>query len=355
MRKILSVIGTRPQLLKLDPTLADVIINSGQHYDNELWGQHLKEAKIKPKYNLGLDSDNVGLMIDKIRPILRTEEPDIVVVYGDTYSTVAGALAAAWEGIPVAHIEAGLRSGDMTMPEEINRVVADRLSSYKFCPTHTAIMNLRNEGLGDNTFHVGDPLLQNLKNFMPLKKRKDFGTYVLMSIHRQENLTKENLVEILEGVGAYGKPVLFPIHPHTRRLLKKYRIKVPKNIEVVKPLTRAKTLDRVFNSAFVITDSGGLQREAYWMLRHVYIIRTSTEWPEIIDRGWGTLLPANAKRIAEEIVAERRHLNAPELLAVNPHKEIRRVLKGWKNQRYFSGFSTKTVWGIIVWPNQPGW
>ena len=328
MRKILSVIGTRPQLLKIDPTLADVIVNTGQHYDNELWGQHLKESKIKPKYNLGLDSDHIVEMIDKIRPIIRKEQPDIVVVYGDTYSTVAGTLAAAWEGIQVAHIEAGLRSGDMTMPEEINRVIADRLSTYKFCPTHTAIMNLRNEGLGDNTFHVGDPLLQNLKNFLPMKKRKDYGTFILASIHRQENLNKDNLQEILSGLEKYGGKVLFPIHPHTHRIIKKFRLKVPRNVELSKPFTRAKTLDRIFNSKFVVTDSGGLQREAYWMLRHVYIIRTATEWPEIIERGWGTLLPANAVRIAEELAQERKHYNAPELLAVNPHKEIRRVLKG---------------------------
>ena len=322
--KILSVIGGRPQIFKIDKSLKQVIVNTGQHYDDEMAGRHFRDTKLKPKYNLNCDSEQMGLMIDKIRNVLRREKPDIVLVYGDTYSTLAGSIASSLENITLAHVEAGLRSHDKSMPEETNRIVADVLATYRFAPTHTAMRNLMEEGLGDNTFHVGDSLFWSMKKLLPLKKTDDFGTYIYASIHRRENLAPDNLREILNGLGT--QKVFFPMHPHTRRVIKKSRLKVPKNIEVVKPLPRKESLERMFNSRFIVTDSGGILREAYWMLRYSVIIRTVTEWPEIVDGGWGQLVPPVAERIARAMEGEHRVIAKVELPYINPYHEIKRVL-----------------------------
>lgn len=325
MRKILSIIGGRPQCFKLDPKLSEVVINTSQHYDNEMMGQHLKEMKVVPKYNLNCTSEEIGKMIDKCREILRKEKPDVVLVYGDTYSTLAGAVATSLENIPIGHVEAGLRSFDKSMPEETNRIVADVLSTYRFAPTHNAMSNLLAEGLGQGSYHVGDPLFWSLNKFLPLKKAKDFRKYIFATIHRRENLEKVNLKEILEGLGMIDKPIYLPLHPHTKRIIKKYRLKIPKNVEIVKPQSRLKTLERIFNSDMVITDSGGIQREAYWLFKHSLIIRPITEWAEIIESGWGTLVAANAKQIFEA-VKEYKPPAPPDLPRHNPYLEIKEIL-----------------------------
>jgi UDP-N-acetylglucosamine 2-epimerase len=324
--KILSIIGTRPQAFKLDPKLSDVIVNTGQHWDECMMGDHLKEMKCKPKYNLGCTSEEIGKMIDKLREVLRKEKPDVVLVYGDTYSTAAGAYAASLENIPIGHVEAGVRSHDKSMPEETNRVMADVLAKWKFAPTHNAMKNLLEEGLGHEAYHITDPLYWSLNFFLPLKKAKDYGTYIFTTIHRRENLEPENLKQIIEGLGMIPEKVYFPLHPHTKRILKKYYIKIPKNIEIVKPQLRKHTLERIFNSKMVITDSGGIQREAYWILKHSLVIRPVTEWVEIQERGWATLVPANAIRIAEA-VKEYKHELMPELPRGNPYERIREILE----------------------------
>jgi len=324
--KILSVIGCRPQVFKLDPNLSDVVVNSGQHFDEDMMDDHLKEMKIKPKYNLGCTSNEIGKMIDKIRAVLQKEKPDVVLVYGDTYSTLAGAIAASIENISIGHVEAGLRSHDKSMPEETNRIVADILAKWKFAPTHNAMRNLMEEGLGASSYHISDPLFWSFNYFVPLKKAKDFGTYIFATIHRQENLVPGNLREIMDGFGKIPQKIYFPVHPHTARILKKNGIKIPKNVEVVKPQSRKRTLERIYNSKLVITDSGGVQREAYWMLRHSLVIRPVSEWVEIVERGWATLLPANAQRIAEA-VKEYKHGEMPELPRGNPYKKIKETLE----------------------------
>jgi len=327
-KKILSICGTRPQIFKLDPNLSDVIVDTGQHYDKNMAGQHFKEMKIKPKYNLGCTSDEVGKMIDKLRDVLKKEKPDVVLVYGDTYSTLAGAIACSLENIPFGHVEAGLRSYDKSMPEETNRIVADTLASYKFCPTHHAIENLQEEGLGKNSYYVGDQLYWSMNYFTPIKRAKDFQKFIFASVHRQENLEPDNLKEILEGFGLIDLPIYLPLHPHTARIIKKNRLKVPKNIEIVKPQTRKKTLERIFNSSMVITDSGGVQREAYWLLKKSIIIRSVTEWTEITDRGWGMLVAPNAKRIVDtyKIFKDKEPAEIPLLPKHNPYQEIKYLL-----------------------------
>jgi UDP-GlcNAc3NAcA epimerase len=326
MQKIVSIIGGRPQAFKVDPGLGSIIVNTGQHSDDNMFGKHLRDMKLRPKYNLGCSSDQLGLMLDKLREVLRKEQPDLVIVYGDTYSTLAGALAASLENIDIAHIEAGLRSHDKSMPEETNRVVTDHLSRWKFAPTHEAMNNLMEEGIGNGSYHVGDSLFWSLNRFLPIKRSKDYQQYIFASIHRRENLEPEVLAEIIEGLGKVEMPVYLPMHPHTARIIKKNRIKIPKNIEVVKPQPRGKTLERIQNSKLVITDSGGVQREAYWMVRHSLIIRNVTEWVEIVNRGWATLVPPIALRIAEASKAVYPHPNAPEFPSRDPYSAIKDIL-----------------------------
>lgn len=299
--KILGVFGTRPQALKIDPKLCDVWVNTGQHWDDDLVGQHLKARKILPKYNLNLTSDETGVMMDKIRVILRKERPDIVVVYGDTNSTAAGAWAGALENIPVAHIEAGLRSGDNSMPEEINRKIADLLASWKFCPTTQAYNNLLKENLGQQAFIVGDPLFDSLDEYIPIKDLKNKRKYIFATIHRQENDTKEHLRDIFSALGRIDEPVILPLHPRIRRSLKRWRIKIPKNVELLKPLSRKESLEYTTNARLVITDSGGVQREAYWTTVPCVVLRNTTEWTETVDEGWATLVGANEERILDAI------------------------------------------------------
>jgi UDP-N-acetylglucosamine 2-epimerase len=326
--KIASIIGGRPQIFKVDPDLTKLIIDTGQHYDHEMAGQHFKEMKIKPKYFLNCTSEEIGKMIDEARKVLRKEKPDVVIVYGDTYSTLAGAIAASLENIKVAHVEAGLRSHDRSMPEETNRIVADVLSTYRFCPTHVAMRNLIEEGLGEGSYLVGDTLFWTMKYFTPIKDSKDKDKYVFASIHRRENLNPDILREILKGLGEIKMPIYFPIHPHTHRIIKKNKLKIPKNVEVVKPQSRKKTLERIHNSKMVITDSGGITREAYWMLKHSLIIRWTTEWEEIVSNGWATLVPANAKKIAEAGNAEYPHAVPPQLPRHDPYAGVRKILHG---------------------------
>lgn len=327
MIKILQVIGGRPQAFKVIPGLGDVLVNSGQHSDFDMFGVHLKAMKLKPKYNLGCTSEELGTMLDKLRLVIRKEKPELVMVYGDTYSTLAGAMAANLEGVEVGHVEAGLRSFDKSMPEETNRVVTDILSKYKFCPTHTAVNNLVNEGLGNGCYHIADPLFWSLNKFLPIKRSKDYQQYIFASIHRRENLEPENLKEILNGLGMVEKPVYLPLHPHTARIIKKHKLKIPKNILLEKPQPRKKTLERILNAALVITDSGGVQREAYWFLRHSLIIRPVTEWSEIVDRGWATLVPPIAERIRDAAKADYQHPNAPDLPRGNPYQQIKEILQ----------------------------
>ena len=324
-KKICSIVGGRPQIFKIDPKLSEIIVNTEQHYDDDMAGVHFRDMKIVPKYNLGCTSDEIGKMIDECRKVLQKEKPDIVLVYGDTYSTLAGAVASSLENIPIGHVEAGLRAHDKSLPEETNRIVADVLATYRFAPCHLAVRNLQEEGLGEGTYFVGDTLFWSMNYFTPLAKRKNYGKYIFASIHRRENLEPDVLKEILEGLGKVG-PVYLPLHPHTRRIIKKNKLKIPKNIEVVKPQPRKRTLEKIYNSRLVITDSGGIQREAYWIGKHSLIVRTTTEWMEIVGNGWATLVPASAKRIEDAAKQKYQHAVMPDIPRHNPFKEIAGVL-----------------------------
>lgn len=323
--KILTIIGNRPQCMKIDPDLPNqVVCFTGQHYDKNMSTDFFDELDIKPKYNLKC-RNKVGRMIDKLVGVLAKEKPDMVIVIGDTNSTLAGALAAAHQNIPVAHVEAGLRSFRRNMPEEMNRVIVDHISHVLFCPNATAATNLLKEGITKNVHIVGDPEFDTLIRFTPIKRTKNYRRYNLVTIHRNFNTDiKENLTNIIEALKESGKKFIFPLHPRTRNKIEQFKISIPKNIKLIEPQPYRKTLELIANADKVITDSGGVQREAYWLNTPVIIVRDETEWPEIIANGAGLLVGTDKIKLLEAIKHFKGHLNPPPVAGAN--KKIRDIL-----------------------------
>ncbi len=325
MKKIISVIGARPQFIKEFPinnqiknfsNLKEILVHTGQHYDYEMSKIFFEELKLpEPDYHLEVGSSNhgkqTGLMLSKLEEVYLKEKPDIVFVYGDTNTTLAGALAAGKLKIPVAHIEAGLRSFNKSMPEEINRVLTDHISSYLFCPTKTALENLKKEGISGKkkVFLVGDVMEEAINLVMVLieKKRgilKEFDLkekdYVLVTIHRAENTdNKERLEKIFIILKELSKDfkVIFPIHPRTEKQRKVFGIRAPKSIKIIKPLSYLNMLSLEKNSYAILTDSGGVQKEAFWFSVPCFVLRKETEWVETVKDGNNFLVDLNLKKI----------------------------------------------------------
>ncbi|MBN1677096.1 MAG: UDP-N-acetylglucosamine 2-epimerase (non-hydrolyzing) [Candidatus Thermoplasmatota archaeon] len=323
--KIASIVGARPQFIKLAPFSREirkrhreVLIDTGQHYDEEMAGNFFSEFRIpKPDHSLGIGSadhgEQTGKMLIAIEKVLLSEQPALAVVFGDTNSTLAGALGAAKLGIPVAHVEAGLRSYDSSMPEEQNRVLTDHLSRLLFCPTDAARDNLKREGIASGVHVVGDVMVDSLEEsrlaaekrsriLEDLKLRKK--AYQLLTVHRPSNTdVKENLLAILEAIGGSKVPTVFPVHPRTAGCLSDYGLEgnLPKNIITTKPLSHMDTIHLVANSQKVLTDSGGLQKEAYILGVPCITLRETTEWTETVDVGWNRLVGADPEKIKEAI------------------------------------------------------
>ena len=285
--RILTVVGARPQFIKLAPFSREIrkkhreiLIDTGQHYDAEMAGNFISEFRIpNPDHSLGIGSadhgEQTGRMLIEIEKVLKNERPELAVVFGDTNSTLAGALAASKLDIPVAHVEAGLRSYDHRMPEELNRVLTDHVAKLLFCPTDIARENLRREGITQGVHVVGDVMVDALDESrraaekhskiletLGLKK----GEYQFMTVHRPSNTdSKENLQNILNAVGASGEMTVFPVHPRTAKMVEEHEIsdRIPQNIRMTKPLGHMDAIWLVSNAARVLTDSGGLQKEAY--------------------------------------------------------------------------------------------
>lgn len=291
-QKYMTIFGGRPQWFKvLDNLENHVVVNTGQHYDYSMDGVFSNELKLKPKHNLG--ATTLGRMVDKCVGVVEKEDPGIILVIGDTKSTLAGAIAAKMCKKTLAHIESGMRSYDMTQPEEVARVTADRLADYRFCANDFAAQNLIKEGITKNVFVVGDPLWDSLNRVLPIKpKRKD---YILLTIHREQNDRPEFVKGVFEALEQHGKQVLFPVHPRMQKTLKK--LKVPKNIELLPPQPYKDMIRLETGADKVLTDSGGVQREAYWFAKPVIILRTETEWKEIVDDGWAVLTAGNRQAI----------------------------------------------------------
>ena len=330
--KILTILGARPQFIKAaavsrsirdynaneSSSIKEIIVHTGQHYDANMSNIFFDEMDIPmPDYRLdcgGLGHGAMtGRMLEKIEDILDTEKPDWVLVYGDTNSTLAGALAASKLHIPVAHVEAGLRSFNMGMPEEINRILTDRVSSYLFCPTDTALENLQNEGFPFPTaikeeqkvFNVGDVMYdatlfyqQKAKETVSLEKwGLDEKGYALCTIHRAENTdVRCRLQSILNALHKINKtlPIILPLHPRTRKIVSESSLSdLLSNFIVVEPVSYIETQRLEMSAKLILTDSGGMQKEAYFHGVPCITLRDETEWVETINSGWNTLAGAN--------------------------------------------------------------
>lgn len=327
--KVASIVGARPQFIKLAPLSRElrkkhreVLIDTGQHYDEELAGVFFSEFRIpKPDHSLGIGSaghgEQTGKMLIALEKVLVSERPALAIVFGDTNSTLAGALAAAKLNIPVAHVEAGLRSYDRTMPEEVNRVLADHLSSLLFCPTELAKANLKKEGIVKGVHVVGDVMVDALEESRKAAEKHSRildqlglrkGEYQFMTVHRPANTdNKKNLESILDAVGASGVRTVFAAHPRTTKCLDEHglRDRIPGNIEVIKPVGHMDAVWLVANAARVLTDSGGLQKEAYLLGVPCITLRDTTEWVETVEAGWNVLVGTDPAKIRHAIAAFR--------------------------------------------------
>ena len=323
--KILTVLGARPQFVKaavLSRVISEknevdeVIVHTGQHYDKNMSDLFFDEMEIpKPKYNLNINGLShgamTGQMLEKIEEIIVIEKPDVLVVYGDTNSTIAGALAAKKLGVKVVHIEAGLRSYNMAMPEEVNRILTDRISDLLLCPTKSAIDNLEKEGYNNIETKVvrsGD-IMKDAVDYYSIKseekstviskyelKSQDF---VLVTIHRQENTDDisrlKSIFIAFDEIQNNGTQVVLPLHPRTKTILEKNNIET--DILIIDPVGYFDMLELLKNCKLVVTDSGGLQKEAFFNKKHCVIVRDETEWVELVENGFAEIVGSDSKRI----------------------------------------------------------
>ena len=359
MKKIVTVLGARPQFIKAAVLsriiqqrgeIQEVIVHTGQHFDENMSEIFFRELGIPPAaYNLDVNKVGhgamTGKMMERLEPVLERENPDMVLVYGDTNSTLAGALVARKMGIPVAHVEAGLRSGNMEMPEEINRIVTDRISNILFCPTEQAIKNLESEGFGAFDIRVvqsGDIMKDSvafLKNKMGSMEdlRERYGLqgerFVLATIHRQENTNdRSKLSSIFGGLDEISRntQVVMPLHPRTKSAMTEFGIET--EINLIDPVGYASMQELLHFCELVITDSGGLQKEAFFHKKPCLVVRPQTEWVELIDRGLAQLVAADVGQLTESFELMRnRALNFDlNLYGTNPgetiYGEIKRFL-----------------------------
>lgn len=323
MKKIVSIIGTRPQFIKvavvyreIEKKYEHILIHTGQHYNKNMSKVFFDELQIpKPEYNIEVGSGThgyqTGEMLKKVEKVLLKERPCIVLVYGDTNSTLAGALSAAKLHIPVAHIEAGLRSFDKSMPEEINRVLTDHASDLLFCPTQTAVENLIKEGIDSGIYKVGDVMLDALKHNKEIAETKstilydlnlESKRYLVATIHRQNNTdNKKNLQNIVDAFCGVDEKIVFPVHPRTVKYLKEYDLYdwLQKFVKLIKPVGYLDFLKLMVHSKKILTDSGGIQKEAYMLKIPCITLRDNTEWIETVEDGWNVLAGTDTEKIMD--------------------------------------------------------
>ncbi|WP_165074175.1 non-hydrolyzing UDP-N-acetylglucosamine 2-epimerase [Methanogenium sp. MK-MG] len=323
--KIVTIVGARPQFIKCAPVSRalrtehiEILVHTGQHYDANMSDVFFTELAIPaPDYNLGIGSgpqgEQTGRMLAEIETVLQKEQPDMVLVYGDTNSTLSGALAAVKLHIPVAHVEAGLRSFDRSMPEEINRIVTDHISDLLFCPTQTAVDNLAAEGITKGVHLTGDVMVDALLYNTEIAERSSTvledldlveGEYYVATVHRASNTdTEENLRSIVDAFGQIGGPIVFPAHPRTVKYLKEYGLydDLPENIRLLEPLAYLDMLHLMKHARMILTDSGGVQKEAYILKVPCVTLRENTEWVETLEDGWNVLVGADREKVVKMV------------------------------------------------------
>ena len=323
--KTVTIVGARPQFIKAAPVTRllrqvaeEVLVHTGQHYDRQMSAVFFDELRIpEPDYNLGVGSGShgwqTGQMLIRIEKVLVAEQPDWVLIYGDTNSTVAGALAAVKLHIPVAHVEAGLRSYNRRMPEEHNRVLTDHASDVLFCPTATAVNNLAREGIGQGVHLVGDVMYDAVLFNADLAERHatvlerldlESGGYALATLHRPRNTDDlERLQTIVAAFSEIQMPVVFPVHPRTRQRLAdaglESNLVQSRRPRLIDPVGYLDMLALEKNASLILTDSGGVQKEAYFFAVPCLTLREETEWVETVDSGWNLLVGADRNAIVE--------------------------------------------------------
>lgn len=341
MFRIFTIIGARPQFIKAAavsrqilnaPQLHEELVHTGQHYDANMSDVFFSEMRIpRPAFYLGISGGGHGAMTGRMLAALEelfvAERPDMVMIYGDTNSTLAGALSAVKLHIPVAHIEAGLRSYNKRMPEEINRIIADQCSELLFTPTSVATQNLLDEGVsGAKIVQCGDVMYDAAQHFAEAARDKGSGPaqfdlkpgeYVLATIHRQENTDDpKRLQAIIEGLALVANelPVLLPLHPRTRGRIESAGINdATKNITIVEPLGYLDMVGLEKDAAVIATDSGGVQKEAFFHKVPCVILRNETEWPELVEAGWNKLVPPGQPKAIYGAIMEARGVRGADI------------------------------------------
>ncbi len=337
MRTVVSVVGNRPQFIKaaplaraLDPVTRHVLVHTGQHYDHELSQVFFDELGLRPPDHRidsgsGSHAGQVAAMMAGLEPVLEAEAADLVLVYGDTNSTLAGALVAAKRGQPLGHVESGLRSFDRAMPEEVNRVVADVVSDLRFCPSQTAVDNLAAEGMREGVHLVGDVMVDTALHFGPLARERSgildrlgvtAGGFALVTVHRQSNTGVNAMPALVEVLDAIGMPVVFPLHPRTRAALDAAGLtdRAATAAHIEPPLGYLDFTALVSSAAVVLTDSGGVQKEAYLHSVPCLTLRDTSEWVETVQLGWNQLMGGlDAQRVAAAMPRLQRPAEHPPL------------------------------------------
>jgi UDP-N-acetylglucosamine 2-epimerase len=326
--KVFSVVGNRPQFVKAAPTsvalreqgIDEVVLHTGQHYDPELSQVFFEELGLdEPRYSLDLRTADTDEMRGAIAAPLRDERPSWVLVYGDTNSTLAGALAAAEAGVPLAHVEAGLRSGDLSMPEERNRIETDRVAALLFCPDERSREQLATEGVSARAEVVGDVMADATRLFAPIAKKRSQVSlpdepYAALTIHREANTRPERLRRLIEALNDSGRTFVFPVHPRTRSVLDGHGIEVAPQLHPIAPVGYLEMLALVSRATAVVTDSGGLQKEAYWLRVPCVTLRPTTEWIDTVLNGANTLVdPDEPDRLDTALAGAAFPENAPPL------------------------------------------
>jgi len=322
--KIASIVGARPQFIKCGPVSKElrkdhqeILIHTGQHYDYEMSKLFFEELGIpKPDYNLGIGSgshaEQTGKMLIELEKVLLKEKPDLVLIYGDTNSTLAGALAAVKLHIKTGHVEAGLRSFNKEMPEEINRITADHCSDILFSPTKTGVANLEKEGITKDVYLTGDVMYDALLNNLKIAEKSNIlnklkitpQQYYLTTVHRQENTDNiENLSNILQVLSQIDGKIIFPAHPRTTKFIKKSNLQglINKNVTLIDPVGYLDFIWLEKNAKKILTDSGGIQKEAYILKIPCITLRQNTEWVETVEDEWNTLVGDDKQKILDAV------------------------------------------------------
>jgi UDP-N-acetylglucosamine 2-epimerase len=318
--KCLTVLGTRPEFIQasclshaIRARHGEVLVNTGQHYDDSMAKVFFDELELpRPGYELNVGAEGssharqTAAILTSLEPVLEKERPDWVIVYGDTNTSIAAALVASKLGMPIAHVEAGLRSFDRRMPEEINRVLIDHVSDVLFSPTTRAVTNLSNEGIREGVVNVGDVRIDVLRRFVPKARERRDGLlaarglrpddpFAIATVHRASNTDDPvRLRELVDALGRLEVPVVLPVHPRLKRCLERARIALPPSVRAGEPVGFLDLLSLLDACSLVVTDSGGLQKEAYLMERPCLTLRDTTEWVETVEVGWNRLLEPGA-------------------------------------------------------------